>query len=453
MAKIGSLIGAVQSPATTQASQTIDDYKNAWAKASASGDKSGMDAAHAAAEALRAQQGYSGGTDGAQYIPLSGAGQAPAQQAPAQHQATGTYVDRGLSADDKARVEDLQHRWQAGKAAGASQEELDALHAQAEAIRNPYGYSGGADGSEFNAFEVEGPVKAGMRGPTSQSAYLDSLYAAQREAALAALKAAYEQNVIDIDAQGAKIPALYQGARNRTAATAQQEKAGFNEYAAAQGLNSGAGGQAALSMANQNAANMSAINQQEAGAINDLETTRLKISTGYQNDIAQAIAQGDIARAQALYQEAVRVDNGLVQQSMAQADENYRYWAANNTIGQQTYEQKVMMAETLAQYGNFSGYAALGYTPEHIDNMQRSWNIMNPQISGYGAYSGGGGYSGGSGGGGGGAPPPVNIPEGLERMVGMNRTKAGQQNEIERLYKSAKITEAQANELYRRMGI
>ena len=42
--------------------------------------------------------------------------------------------------------------------------------------------------------------------PTSQSAYVDSLYEAQRKAALAALKSAYDQNVIDVDAQAAKIP-------------------------------------------------------------------------------------------------------------------------------------------------------------------------------------------------------------------------------------------------------
>lgn len=42
-----------------------------WAAAKARGDTAGMAAAHAAAEAERAKQGYSGGADGSQYIPLN----------------------------------------------------------------------------------------------------------------------------------------------------------------------------------------------------------------------------------------------------------------------------------------------------------------------------------------------------------------------------------------------
>ena len=112
------------------------------------------------------------------------------------------------------------------------------------------------------------------------------------------------------------------------------------------GLNSGAGGQAALAMTNQNTANQNTINTQQANAVNDLDTTRLKISTAYQNDIAQAIAQGDTARAQALYQEAVRVDNGLVQQSMSQADENYRYWATNSNQQLQKWLKRLQSLAT-----------------------------------------------------------------------------------------------------------
>ncbi len=50
--------------------KTIQDYKNDYAKAQAKGDKAGMQKAHAGAEAIRAQSGYSGGVDGSQHIPL-----------------------------------------------------------------------------------------------------------------------------------------------------------------------------------------------------------------------------------------------------------------------------------------------------------------------------------------------------------------------------------------------
>lgn len=43
-----------------------------WERACAAGDRAGMDAAHAAAEAVRAEAGYSGGGNGAGYTPLGG---------------------------------------------------------------------------------------------------------------------------------------------------------------------------------------------------------------------------------------------------------------------------------------------------------------------------------------------------------------------------------------------
>lgn len=46
----------------------LTQYGNAYNAAKAAGDQKGMDAAHAAAEALRNKYGYSGGVDGSQYI-------------------------------------------------------------------------------------------------------------------------------------------------------------------------------------------------------------------------------------------------------------------------------------------------------------------------------------------------------------------------------------------------
>lgn len=53
---------------------TIPDLQSDYEMAKVKGDTAAMDAAHAAAEALRQQQGYSGGPDGSQYISLPGVG-------------------------------------------------------------------------------------------------------------------------------------------------------------------------------------------------------------------------------------------------------------------------------------------------------------------------------------------------------------------------------------------
>jgi hypothetical protein len=56
---------------SSQQSQ-INVYTNMWEAANAAGNQAGMDAAHAAAEAIRATANYSGGQDGSQYIPFIG---------------------------------------------------------------------------------------------------------------------------------------------------------------------------------------------------------------------------------------------------------------------------------------------------------------------------------------------------------------------------------------------
>lgn len=57
----------------------IDGYKNQYYTAKSLNDQAGMDAAHAAAEAIRNQLGYSGGGDGSEYIALN---RAPGVTAP-----------------------------------------------------------------------------------------------------------------------------------------------------------------------------------------------------------------------------------------------------------------------------------------------------------------------------------------------------------------------------------
>lgn len=57
---------------SSSSSKAIADYGNDYNAAKARGDTAGMEAAHQGAEAIRASQGYSGGVDGSQYIPLSG---------------------------------------------------------------------------------------------------------------------------------------------------------------------------------------------------------------------------------------------------------------------------------------------------------------------------------------------------------------------------------------------
>lgn len=85
---------------------TIDDYKKAYDTAKARNDTKGMTAAHAGAESIRASQGFSGGEDGSQYIPLAGANVAvPAQNVP-QSLAVNTTVNPAV--DTQAKMQAMQ---------------------------------------------------------------------------------------------------------------------------------------------------------------------------------------------------------------------------------------------------------------------------------------------------------------------------------------------------------
>ena len=62
--------GLTSGGSSSSGSKTIVDYQRDYNNAKARGDTAGMQAAHAGAEKLRANQGYSGGADGSQHISL-----------------------------------------------------------------------------------------------------------------------------------------------------------------------------------------------------------------------------------------------------------------------------------------------------------------------------------------------------------------------------------------------
>ncbi len=419
----------------SSADQTlIEQYKKQWQAAQAAGNSKGMEDAHNAVEDIRAAYGYSGGADGSQYIPLEKGlpspeftppvqpvplpnypSDKPVQPVPLPNYPTypeqwpsiadkklypaepptsgyvpqGTYNDAGLSEADKARIESLQYQWQRAMEVGDI-ETAQKLHEYAEAIRAENGYSGGEDGSQYIPLDLTGQTTPGQtpaytpggyyEPPTLPSAnsaeqYIKDLYAARQEAILQAYKTAYDANVNTLDAAAGKIPAQYQAARNQAAAQSEIQKANFNEYAAASGLNTGAGGQAMLAMGNQLQGDLSGLGMAEADAMADLELQRTQIATQYQNDIAQAIADGKLEEAGVLYGEFVRIDSALRDTALQQAYLNADAFGMNNDIYNANKAEALQAANSA---GDFSGMAAYDWSPELIAAMEQQWLKDNP---------------------------------------------------------------------------
>lgn len=142
-----------------------------------------------------------------------------------------------------------------------------------------------------------------------RSDYINELYDTARELSLSALEGAYEREVTAYDYAAEQIPAQYAAARNRTDALAALERQSVNEQFAAAGLNTGAAGQARLSMAVANQGAMAQLDREQAAALGELEMRRAEAESEYRSAVAEAIASSELERAQALYDEAVRVEN------------------------------------------------------------------------------------------------------------------------------------------------
>ena len=367
-----------------------------------------MAAAHALAEADRSPSGYTGGVDGGTFTATSKGNYGQSYGTAAENGVNtssnngyvpiGTYFDKGVSDTDKAAIGNLQSQWQAAHAGGNKTLEAQ-LHAQAEAIRAKYNYSGNVDGSDylpngttrFPKGTTEGANAQQLPSATSQEDYINSMYSAAQEKALAALKTAYDNNTATVDAQAAKIPGIYHASENAVAADNAQQTQNMNEYFAANGLNNGAAGQAQLSQNNVYQKNIGSLEEAKATALNDVETQRTQLSTQYQNAIAEAIANNNYEQATALYNEAVRVDESIVSTALNQANLNYQYSTLNQNQAQFNTNNQISAADNLAQYGDFSGYKALGYSDGQISNMTAAYKAAAAAAAAKKSGSGGGG--------------------------------------------------------------
>ena len=215
--------------------------------------------------------------------------------------------------------------------------------------------------------------------PSDYSQYLKDMYANNIAAQLAGLKDTYEQNVADLQANAEKIPEVYQSARNDAAAQNDIARQSFNEFAVANGLNTGSAGQAALANSSVLQSNLSDLSGRESDALaeNALEQQRLAIA--YRNAVDQAQAQGNYELAAALYNEYVRQDNLAAQAAAdAQAQKN---WEAEFGFTQQQYQDSLNQYQDSLNATNRDYAYNLAMTMLQAGLMPDSSTLTNAGIS------------------------------------------------------------------------
>lgn len=154
---------------------------------------------------------------------------------------------------------------------------------------------------------------------------LKKLYSSQ----LASQKEQLQQDYMKADAEYAAEKEKAQKATDanltRTAVEAQKSAVSTAELHNAYGLSSGARAQARLAQENQLLANLTALRTQQQELDADVERQRSLLSQQYQSAIRQAQAENDLAKAQALYEEARRKQDALTAQQQTQNQYAFEY--------------------------------------------------------------------------------------------------------------------------------
>lgn len=222
--------------------------------------------------------------------------------------------------------------------------------------------------------------------PNSQEDYIRQMYEANLSANKSQLESDYNQNLSDLGAEESKLGRIYYEQMRQAQAESDRNRQAFQEYANARGLNSGTGGQAELAQQNQLSSNLNTLRQSEAEKRAEVERQRVLLGQQYQNAIQKAQSENDLAKAKALYEEAVRVDEAISAASKADADRAMQIFSMlNNTA--------LSAAGTYASRGDMSLYQKLlaGDSTKELEDL---YNKAQQIVSSGGYYSGGGGGSG-----------------------------------------------------------
>lgn len=226
--------------------------------------------------------------------------------------------------------------------------------------------------------------------PSSGSnSMIGGMYDNALRARIAALEDAYKASLADATAAKDKIPGIYQAQANTVAANAGREKRNFNEYAAASGLNSGAGGQAALALSGQLQSGLAQVRTNEANALSDADLQIAKLKAQYQQQMQQAVADNLSQRAAALLDQYNREQSNAIQQQQWNANFGLQQQQMAANLYDAEYQRQLNNAKLLASVGDYSGFKALGWTDAQIAQAQAA--AATPTYSGSGG--GGGGYA------------------------------------------------------------
>lgn len=151
-------------------------------------------------------------------------------------------------------------------------------------------------------YDDEGNIKGYRNTNYGGGGYESDPYDEALAAQKAALERAYAQSIMELESAKAQIPNDYYEAERMVTGTRDRERLNMNEQFAALGLNTGARGQAAIAQSNVYQGNIGALEKQKMEELAAIEREKAKLTVDYQNAIAEAVANNELAKAQQLYE-------------------------------------------------------------------------------------------------------------------------------------------------------
>ena len=221
----------------------------------------------------------------------------------------------------------------------------------------------------------------GQKTPTAadQSDYIRQMYEQQLAANKAQLESDYDQNVSNLAGEESKVGSNYYEQRRQTQANADRAQANYNEVANASGLNTGTRGQAQLARSNQLQSDLTTLNNAEAQNRAEIERQRTLLGQQYQNAIQKAQAENNMELAQRLYQEAVRVDESVIDASKNNSSRALEI--LNMMLGQISSDRNLaseearQAAEIAAAGGKYGLYGKLyGLSDDVVKRLEEIYN-------------------------------------------------------------------------------
>ena len=217
---------------------------------------------------------------------------------------------------------------------------------------------------------------------------INRIFQQRQQAAIDAINAATDAGVLAYQQMLPGINSQYDTAAKQLYTNFMQENQAMPEQLAKMGLSGqGISESTAASLANSYQGNLSASELARRAAIQDVN-----------NQIANLRAEAEAQKAQTAYdlsgeqfsawQWAQELQKQL-QQFQQQQEWNKYTWEKEFGMAQNDadYQRQLAVAEMLAQYGDFSGYKALGFNDAQIAGMEAEWQRQRA-MEAYGGSSG-----------------------------------------------------------------